>query len=143
MSTKATKANGTFTEAQLAEAARILADRAKAAREAESADGLQAVACKANDADSNVLARCRFNSAGMPSIFGTAIMVDGGKRRLSVAISQGFTPGIAVVGGDTGDLSAVVAYVTDNCPKVESYLIKAYAAAAKSHTFRRKEKKAK
>ena len=141
MATKATKANGTFTEAQLAEAARILAERSKAAREAESAEGLQAVACKATDSDSNVLARCRFNKAGMPSIFGTAIMVDGGKRRLSVAISQGFTPGIAVVGGDTGDLSAVVAYVTDNCPKVESYLIKAYAAAAKGDTFRRKEKK--
>jgi hypothetical protein len=141
MATKTTKASGTFTEEQLAEAARILADRAKAAREAESAEGLQAVACKATDADSNVLARCRFNAAGMPSIFGTAIMVDGGKRRLSVAISQGFTPGIAIVGGEAGDLAATMAYVAEQTPKVEAYLIKAYAAAAKTHTFRRKEKK--
>jgi len=141
MATKTTKASGTFTEDQLAEAARILADRAKAAREAESAEGLQAVACKATDADSNVLARCRFNAAGMPSIFGTAIMVDGGKRRLSVAISQGFTPGIAIVGGEAGDLAATMAYVAEHTPRVEAYLIKAYAAAAKTHTFRRKEKK--
>ena len=137
---KASKAERVFTEAELAEAGRILAERNKAKREAAEKPGLHAVPCMPSDAANNVLARCQYNTPGNRTLYGVALMREGGKRRLTIAASRGWTPGFSVDDGEDGDLSALAALIAEHAPEIEAFLAKAYAKAAKSHTFNVKAK---
>lgn len=111
----------------------------RAARENAGEPGLQPMAA---DPDKNILARCRFNTEGQRTLYGTALMIRKGERRLTIAASRGWTPGFSTDGGDDGDLSALAAMIAENAPEIEAHLSSVYAKAAKNHTFIAKEKKA-
>ena len=130
-----------FTEAELLAAAKILAERNKANRENAGKPGLHAVACMPSDAANNVLARCLFNTPGERTLYGVALMIKPGERRLGISASRGLTPGFSVDGGDDGDLSALAVLIAENAPEIESFLAKAYDKAAKNHTFVAKKRK--
>jgi hypothetical protein len=97
--------------------------------------GLHVVELTAADTGKNILARVVFNAPGHPSIVGTAGMNEARKIWAGVAIGSGWTPGIRVVDGEPGDLSAIVAHVAENAPAIEAALLKAAAKAAKNHVF--------
>lgn len=142
MATKTKTAERTFSEAELAAAAAILAERNKAKRDAAGKPGLHAVPCMPSDAANNVLARCQYNVPGERTLYGVALMIRPNERRLGISASRGWTPGFSVDGGDDGDLSALAALIADKAPEIEAFLAKAYAKAAKGHTFVAKKKAA-
>lgn len=133
-----------FTEAELLAAAKILAERRKAGQEIMEKPGLHPAPMLPSDPENNVLARCVFIVKGERPLYGVALQVKSKgviTRRLGVSASKGWIPGIYVDGGDDGDLSALAAFMAEHTPEIEAYLAKAYAKAAKNHTFIPKKSK--
>lgn len=134
----------TMDEATLIAAQRILAKRAKAAKDAAGKPGLQPVALAPADPGNNVVARCRFNTPGERTVWGVIRMADAdGSAKITVSPSRSaWSAGITVTGGEPGDLSALCALVAEHAPAIEAYLRKEYARLAKAHRFIAKAKPA-
>lgn len=102
--------------------------------------GLHGIELTAGDTESNVLARCVYN--GDEQWIATAIMQKDGGIAFGIQCGRGWTPGIRVVGGKPGDLTARVERLADDiAAECEAYLRATAAKAAKNHKYVEKKKK--
>jgi hypothetical protein len=149
---KAKTAVREYSEAEIAAiVAAKIAERDKAAKaardaakDAASRPGLHSIPTTDKDRENNVLARCLHVGQGV-KIHGTAVMVRHGET-LKVRYGLSVNPIFGIPGDTDTDAEALVSAMAEKAkqaPAMLAMLAKAYAAAAKSHTFNVRERKGK